>query len=341
MDDKSVKQRKAEQLRKIIFLGIAISTSVTLICIIVAPLLYNYVQRIHTALLNEVEFCKRRSTNMWDEFGHTKNILGIPSTQRRRRQTHYIDAMTSGARYGQKYRHRVNSPAYQPKGIGYGGLPLIQVSPARMPSTGQGCCSCGIGDAGPPGFPGTPGENGLDGSPGRDGLPGPDARDDVDYKEQEWCFDCPVAPQGSPGTRGPKGPRGPPGQQGLDGRPGEIGQTGAEGPRGTPGPRGPRGEKGAPGLPGQRHEMPGGKGRPGRPGPQGLPGFDGEPGVDGTEGPPGPRGQQGTAGLPGRPGNRGLNGSRGEKGTQGRVGSCDHCSLPRLEDGYFLSRRTQ
>lgn len=68
--------------------------------------------------------------------------------------------MTSGARYGQKYRHRVNSPAYQPKGIGYGGLPLIQVSPARMPSTGQGCCSCGIGDAGPPGFPGTPGENG-------------------------------------------------------------------------------------------------------------------------------------------------------------------------------------
>lgn len=54
-------------------------------------------------------------------------------------------------------------------------------------------------------------------------MPGPDAVEGVDYRQQEWCFDCPpplVGLPGSPGPQGPEGPPGQPGKPGLDGAPG-------------------------------------------------------------------------------------------------------------------------
>lgn len=104
------------------------------------------------------------------------------------------------------------------------------------------CCSCGIGEAGQVGLPGPQGDPGIeiniestvksillrtlsgrDGIPGKNGLPGPDAIEGLDYRYQEWCFDCPLAPAGPPGLPGPKGP------------PGECGLPGANGPNGADG----------------------------------------------------------------------------------------------------------
>lgn len=59
--------------------------------------------------------------------------------------------------------------------------------------------------------------------PGEDGHHGPDASEAVDWKHQDWCFDCPEGAIGQPGTQGYPGPpgiEGSPGEDGPDGLPG-------------------------------------------------------------------------------------------------------------------------
>lgn len=86
------------------------------------------------------------------------------------------------------------------------------------------CCSCGIGPAGPPGFPGETGVHTfsastcntykrhillmwyfVSGQPGRDGIPGQHGSNGVDAKQPtladiDWCYECPEAPAGPPGS---------------------------------------------------------------------------------------------------------------------------------------------
>uniref|UniRef100_A0A0M3HRC3 Col_cuticle_N domain-containing protein n=1 Tax=Ascaris lumbricoides TaxID=6252 RepID=A0A0M3HRC3_ASCLU len=307
----ALRRQYADQLKRIAFFGVAISTVAALSCVVTVPLLYNYIQRVQSALMNEAEFCRRRADNMWGEFVHTEETLGlhVPS-HRARRQASYNT-------YGSK---PPNVEWHAPEG--------------RYDSGGDGCCSCGTGEPGPPGRQGPPGPDGEDGLPGEDGRPGPDAVEGLDYRSQEWCFDCPAANQGPPGPRGTKGPRGVMGPPGPDGIDGQQGQRGREGPQGPPGPRGPQGPKGPRGRDGQTVEIPGRKGPPGRPGPPGPPGDDGPDGLDGIDGIPGLPGPPGEQGPPGRPGYAGKPGDRGTKGERGSGGECDHCAPPRLQDGY-------
>ncbi|KHN81794.1 Cuticle collagen 40 [Toxocara canis] len=313
-EDEAIALRReyADQLKKIAFFGVVISTAATLSCVVTVPLLYSYMQTVQSALTSEIDFCRKRAGNMWDEFIHTEETLGFRIHSRRsRRQAGY--------------------------GVYNSGPPIVpewHVPEGGYPTDEERCCSCGVGEPGPPGKPGPPGYDGEDGAPGEDGRPGPDAIDGVDYRRQEWCFDCPPANEGPPGARGPKGPKGAQGPPGRNGADGQEGQRGLDGPQGPPGPRGLQGPKGRRGPDGQVVEVPGRKGPQGRPGPPGLPGDDGPDGTDGTDGLPGPQGPPGDAGPIGRPGYPGKPGRRGEKGTRGIGGECDHCSPPRLEDGY-------
>lgn len=50
------------------------STVAALSCVVTVPLLYNYIQRVQSALMNEAEFCRRRADNMWGEFVHTEEV---------------------------------------------------------------------------------------------------------------------------------------------------------------------------------------------------------------------------------------------------------------------------
>lgn len=81
------------------------------------------------------------------------------------------------------------------------------------------CCSCGIGDNGPPGEMGPDGDDGEDGHPGMPGPPGPDSpKHDAIPKREDYCFEClpsPVGPQGVPGLMGPPGPPGAIGEVGT------------------------------------------------------------------------------------------------------------------------------
>ena len=74
MTDDCSKQREyeADGMRKLAFFGVAMSTVATLVCVLSVPMVYNYMQHINSAMLNEVDFCKSRSGNIWREVTRTQ-----------------------------------------------------------------------------------------------------------------------------------------------------------------------------------------------------------------------------------------------------------------------------
>lgn len=65
--DTVAKCREADNLRKFAFIGVALSTVATLVCVISVPMVYNYMQHVQSVLQNEVDFCKvpPPSANSW------------------------------------------------------------------------------------------------------------------------------------------------------------------------------------------------------------------------------------------------------------------------------------
>ncbi|VDO70415.1 unnamed protein product [Onchocerca flexuosa] len=69
-----VKEREQEcrNLKLVAFVGVSLSTIATLVCVISVPLLYNYLQHMHSLMQSEVDFCKSRSNNLWKEVTRTQ-----------------------------------------------------------------------------------------------------------------------------------------------------------------------------------------------------------------------------------------------------------------------------
>ncbi|KAJ1358111.1 Cuticle collagen 13 [Parelaphostrongylus tenuis] len=76
-DDAKVVAREILALRKLAFFGIAISTVATLTAIVAVPLLYNYMQYVHSYLQSEVEFCRHRTDGLWVEYGRFEHLKGV------------------------------------------------------------------------------------------------------------------------------------------------------------------------------------------------------------------------------------------------------------------------
>ncbi|VDM76311.1 unnamed protein product [Strongylus vulgaris] len=249
-------EREANGLRRTAFFGVAISTMATLVCIVSVPMLYNYMQHMHTIMQSEINFCKMRTGNIWKEVTRTQVDLSV---------------FCSGV-LAQVYpsQNALSSRATRQAGYGPNAAAVESASPFGV------CCGCGVSPQGPPGLPGPDGMEGEDGPAGLPGRDGPDAPPPIPQKEPEWCFDCAEAPAGPPGRPGPKGPRGGPGAPGNDGVSGNRGPPGPVGPVGPAGEPGQPGQPGARGVPGKLNEVPGPDGPPGPPGPQGPPGEDGK-----------------------------------------------------------------
>ncbi|EJW73263.1 hypothetical protein WUBG_15823 [Wuchereria bancrofti] len=206
-------QQEANNLRRIAFCGVTMSTAATLLCVISVPMFYNYLQHMQSMMEDEIEFCRLRSDHIWREIIRTQYLAKLTGTIRIKRS----DIADSDAN---NVIHKRNK--YE---------------------TITACCGCGIS---PPGLPGLPGLDGKDGADGKAGKPGKDAPDAANIQPLniplEWCFDC---EDGPPGPAGKPGPKGPPGKPGLTGFAAEDGR------RGPPGPQGQIGPPGTPGVPGK------------------------------------------------------------------------------------------
>ncbi|KIH56421.1 nematode cuticle collagen domain protein [Ancylostoma duodenale] len=267
MKDHLVDDAEAEMLRfrRSAFSAVTISTVTILGCIILIPLAYQNVQKLHSNLLNDAHFCKSRNRDLWGEVVTVSLGKGHAETAERiKRQTgeqpsgrwlfgHFITTNANRERRQGKY---------QEGGAGGGaGAPLEgggagegYQAPAGG-GGGQDCCGCQTGPPGPPGDAGADGDDGKDGHPGTDGLPGQDASEGYAEAQAAPCkifFLCShelmtllkgengkslpgEAPAGAPGRPGEMGLAGPPGPPGAKGKPGEPGPPGPQGDQGNPG----------------------------------------------------------------------------------------------------------
>ncbi|CAI2315878.1 unnamed protein product [Caenorhabditis sp. 36 PRJEB53466] len=323
------------KFRRNAFSAVALSTSCILAIVILTPIAYQALQRIHSNLLNDAHFCQARNRDLWTETMEMARSRGRDEelVARTRRQ------VKGTWLFGQYIPDRSSRNRRQ------------QYAEAGAAADGTPAAECRRGPPGPPGDNGEDGADGKDGAPGEDGKDGADAvgGSDGGYQEgpaaaAEACIrSCPPGPPGPTGPPGDKGARGYPGESGEPGTPGKAGA------KGNPGPAGPPGPPGYPGRPGERGENgktiageapagpPGRQGEMGPPGPPGPTGPRGKDGAAGEKGSPGDQGNPGPYGKPGQPGEPGSDGSPGEKG------SCDHCPPPRTppEDQNQKSAREE
>ncbi|CAI5447230.1 unnamed protein product [Caenorhabditis angaria] len=261
-----------DELRRVAFVGIVVSAAAGIMCIILIPGLYTYLQYIQSSVEADVGFC----------MDGAKNLQNLHSVSTREKRQYDITAYGPSSSPQESCSCGIGQ-AGPPGRPGRDGFDGIDGQPGRPGQPGPDLSGSRFEEidfmidcpAGPPGPPGRPGEAGSPGRTGLDGLPGRNGR-------------C--------GKSGRQGERGKPGDIGKPGRDGEDGLPGVT--RDIPAPQGPPGVRGEPGSVGPRGQA-GDDGRPGNDGPRGPPGdkgVTGEPGQIGADGPPGNDGPAGREG---------------------------------------------
>ncbi|PAV78469.1 hypothetical protein WR25_09542 [Diploscapter pachys] len=184
--DVKKQQHEADSLRRIAFVGVAISTIATVICVVSVPMLYNYLQQMQSVMQAEVDFCRSRSGSIWKEVVKTQVLAKVPGaiTVRGKRQAGYNSyAAPSGGCCGCGSSPN-GPPGMEPGRPGLNGPDAPAFNPPPQPRNDCQTCEPAL-----PGPPGRPGPKGPSGNPGPDGRPS------------------------DGGLRGPPGPPGPPGTE--------------------------------------------------------------------------------------------------------------------------------
>jgi len=296
--------------RMIAFTAIVFSTVAVTGCLLAFPLVFHYIQTLEASVQVELDFCKTRSRDMWNEM---------------------LDIHVAGGQYESA---RLARAAVLSKHASDKSQAAKFAASLSKDDAATGCCTCHRGPAGPPGQPGRDGGdggNGQPGQPGERGDPAPSDKTILDIFPKQCPCEAPPGDQGPPGSKGPDGPAGESGAPGNDGKAGDQGPKGPPGENGKPG--GP-GAKGPNGEPGKTTPKVGGAGPPGGPGKPGSPGAPGDKGGPGKDGGPGGPGGPGEGGAPGGNGKPGAAGPDGDAGKPGDPGSCTHCPPARLAPGY-------
>jgi len=319
------------------FTAIVFSTVAVTGCLLAFPLVFHYIQTLEASVHNELDFCKTRSRDMWNEMMDIHVAGGQYDSARVAR------AMVLSNEHEMRMKRdadKSHSLKFWSDRVAKDQPQPLNNKPVANPSAAQqsygGCCTCHRGPAGPTGPPGRDGADGGNGSPGQPGErgdPAPSDRSLVDIYPRQCP--CEGAPQGDQGPAGPRGSDGPAGDAGTPGGDGKPGEQGPRGPSGENGRAGQNGQKGPTGDAGRttisRAGAPGTPGGPGRTGAAGAPGLTGPAGKDGI---PGNAGGSGDAGAGGANGRQGSTGPDGDQGRQGDPGTCTHCPPARLAPGY-------
>ncbi|KAI1694528.1 cuticle collagen 40 [Ditylenchus destructor] len=168
----------AERLKIITFFGIVISIISATATVVIIPLVYSYVQRVHSSLYPDLEICRGETDRLWREFSAIENVghlisrlfhrvnIDLPTEMQNRKPRHAIMV-----RYPTSHSSAYSHPHYvafrQPQGGGYAQSnayvtappayrqpPRYAVLPAssvpQRTNVGQ-CCGCSMGEPGPPG----------------------------------------------------------------------------------------------------------------------------------------------------------------------------------------------
>ncbi|CAJ0932917.1 unnamed protein product, partial [Mesorhabditis belari] len=275
---------QADGLKRIAFLGVTVSTVAVVVCVLGVPLMYSHIQRLHTQMQHEVDFCRSRSGSVFKQLAKANVLIQVEHGIREKRS---IARRQAG-----------------------GGC--------------CGCGVSAAGPPGPPGPDGPPGQDGHQGPPGKNGPDAPPAPPPVQHQNNcaNSCQPGPAGNAGRAGPKGPNGAPGGAGHPGNSGAPGAQGPPGPAGQPGPNGQAGHPGGPGAPGKLTHAPGRPGPPGPAGPPGPPGPNGHDGQPGSPGGKGPRGPAGDNGGPGQKGQDGQPGARGDDGHDGQTGSCDHC-------------------
>ncbi|MFH4978247.1 hypothetical protein AB6A40_004956 [Gnathostoma spinigerum] len=274
-----------KQVRQIAVAAVGISTTAIVLTIVTIPFLLTYAQTLHNHVIDETDFCKMMSRNLWSQVSSVQRMTPILNREKR---GWLFGQWIPGGGIGGGAAETATAPDAEP------AVDIVTSVPIRIYDSkkSQGCC-CARGPMGAAGEPGEPGRDGVDGLSGKNGQNGVDGQViQSDVPVDEPCFVCSQAPRGMPGppgAKGSQGPRGAPGLRGINGVRGKEGMVGQIGAPGAPGDQGERGERGDDGHVIRIDGKPGPKGPVGPPGVKGVMGRKGERGnsFPGPVGPPG------------------------------------------------------
>ena len=68
---------EADSLKKMAFIGIAISTFSILTAALIIPMLFGYTQAIQSSIEEELVFCSSRSRDLYDEYEKVSNCIHL------------------------------------------------------------------------------------------------------------------------------------------------------------------------------------------------------------------------------------------------------------------------
>lgn len=165
-----------ERMKRMAFFAIAVSTMATLTAIVAIPCVYTYLQHVQSSLQLEIDFCRHRTDGLYFEYRRIDNAPrlkrevfrkasgstggGAGGHVRARGADTYGEATPQKKGKKPEQTYATAPPAPQPSGYD-GPAQGVEQRPAVQEQHQAQCgCSCGIGQAGPPGQPGADGQPG-------------------------------------------------------------------------------------------------------------------------------------------------------------------------------------
>lgn len=121
------------KMRRIAFVGIVVSTVATMTAVLTVPLVYSYVQNLQSHVLDEVDFCKARTRQLWAEMLSLQSEKGVSGNYRQRREWlfgQWVNAATGLAE--PLLAGTASAGGAKPKGDPYGpvALPTVAIQSA-------------------------------------------------------------------------------------------------------------------------------------------------------------------------------------------------------------------
>ncbi|CAK5013148.1 unnamed protein product [Meloidogyne enterolobii] len=169
------KNNKKRKLRNAAFISVVFSTFSVTACLLSFPLVFHYIQKLQASVQGEVDYCKIREKDMWQQMVEVE--LATIDLEEGTLQNTEKDFLPLGF-FGLNERRR------------------------REAVDDSLCCTCQQGPPGPDGPPGEPGKDGAPGEgPGPAGPPGKDA--ELHDRVLPVPPQCPC--QAPPGPMGPSG----------------------------------------------------------------------------------------------------------------------------------------
>ncbi|VDK62244.1 unnamed protein product [Gongylonema pulchrum] len=81
--DAKIESDEHRQFRRLAIVAVALSMFAICMAVVTVPLLYSYAHRLHTKVIDETDFCKMSSRDMWHEMFALQNRLEARRREKR------------------------------------------------------------------------------------------------------------------------------------------------------------------------------------------------------------------------------------------------------------------